>query len=187
MQRFGRYPHRNAILERKSTPAEEVFLQNPDVSLLFVVHKKKEKPAEKENEKAGGPVPLEPTAPRLRILALHGFRQNGDMFRKGLRRLRHSFESIADFVFVTSPLSAIPPVSIITLQLFGTPFLMVLKGDSTTEGSGSFQRAWWLASADNSVYQGCVASLAFIENIMKEQVPVLHCVDLTFAEDSFRL
>jgi uncharacterized protein (DUF924 family) len=30
--RFGRFPHRNAVLGRKSTPAEEGFLEEPDSS-----------------------------------------------------------------------------------------------------------------------------------------------------------
>ena len=29
IDRFGRYPHRNAILGRTSTPEEEAFLQQP--------------------------------------------------------------------------------------------------------------------------------------------------------------
>ena len=29
LQRFGRYPHRNAALGRRSTPEEEAFLQQP--------------------------------------------------------------------------------------------------------------------------------------------------------------
>ena len=32
IDRFGRYPHRNAILGRKSTPEEEAFLQEPGSS-----------------------------------------------------------------------------------------------------------------------------------------------------------
>ena len=32
IERFGRYPHRNAILGRESTPEEIKFLQEPDSS-----------------------------------------------------------------------------------------------------------------------------------------------------------
>lgn len=32
IDRFGRYPHRNAVLGRASTPAEAAFLQGPDSS-----------------------------------------------------------------------------------------------------------------------------------------------------------
>jgi uncharacterized protein (DUF924 family) len=32
IERFGRYPHRNAILGRTSTPEEELFLKQPDSS-----------------------------------------------------------------------------------------------------------------------------------------------------------
>jgi uncharacterized protein (DUF924 family) len=32
IKRFGRYPHRNSILERPSTPEEVKFLQEPNSS-----------------------------------------------------------------------------------------------------------------------------------------------------------
>ena len=32
VDRFGRYPHRNAVLERQSTPEEVSFLQQPGSS-----------------------------------------------------------------------------------------------------------------------------------------------------------
>ena len=32
IERFGRYPHRNAVLKRESTPEELLFLQQPDSS-----------------------------------------------------------------------------------------------------------------------------------------------------------
>ena len=33
IKKFGRYPHRNNILQRKSTPEEEIFLKEPNSSL----------------------------------------------------------------------------------------------------------------------------------------------------------
>ena len=35
IKKFGRYPHRNKILKRKSTPEEEAFLNQPDSSCLL--------------------------------------------------------------------------------------------------------------------------------------------------------
>ena len=35
IKKFGRYPHRNKILKRKSTPEEEAFLNQPDSSWQF--------------------------------------------------------------------------------------------------------------------------------------------------------
>jgi uncharacterized protein (DUF924 family) len=32
IERFGRFPHRNAVLGRESTPAEIAFLQEPNSS-----------------------------------------------------------------------------------------------------------------------------------------------------------
>jgi uncharacterized protein (DUF924 family) len=32
IERFGRYPHRNAVLGRESTPEEQAFLQQPGSS-----------------------------------------------------------------------------------------------------------------------------------------------------------
>lgn len=39
IQRFGRFPHRNAILGRASTPAEEAFLQEPGSRFKASRHK----------------------------------------------------------------------------------------------------------------------------------------------------
>ena len=33
LDRFGRYPHRNAILDRESTPEEIEFLKQPEAGL----------------------------------------------------------------------------------------------------------------------------------------------------------
>jgi len=81
----------------------------------------------------------------LKILALHGFRQNGEGLRARTRKLRQALEGIAEITYVSSPLLADPE----------TPM----------------QRAWWLASDDNREYTGFDASVAYLEAVFREQGP----------------
>lgn len=177
LERFGRYPHRNAALRRPSTPEEEAFLARPEFSAVFM---RSQTPREARGEKApdsalrgardGAPTKLQPASrpaapsrqgPRLKILAIHGFRQNGEVFRKRTRKMRQALEDIADFVFVTSPMNYAPTgdTRAATLAAFGEI------------PDYPMQQVWWLASEDNREYVGFDASLAFLEAICREQGP----------------
>ncbi|HEY0137058.1 MAG TPA: DUF924 family protein, partial [Nannocystis sp.] len=104
LERFGRYPHRNHALGRASTPAEEAFLQHPEFTALFMRSQlpRAVDPAQEAVARAAAP------ARRLKILALHGFRQNGEVFRARIRKLRDALADLADLVFVTSPIAYTP-------------------------------------------------------------------------------
>jgi uncharacterized protein (DUF924 family)/Ran GTPase-activating protein (RanGAP) involved in mRNA processing and transport len=174
LERFGRYPHRNAALGRPDTPAEAAFLARPEFTALFM---RSQLPArarptgetsalDADNESRGGAdtdarPSAKPGAARLKILALHGFRQNGEVFRKRTRKLRLALEDIADLTVVTSPLPYSP------------------KGDTREATLAAFgyipdypsQRVWWLSSDDNREYEGFDTSLAFLETVFREQGP----------------
>ncbi|CEP14960.1 hypothetical protein [Parasitella parasitica] len=49
------------------------------------------------------------TSNKLRILCLHGYTQNGTMFRKKTAAVRKSVDSLADFVYITGPHHISPP------------------------------------------------------------------------------
>lgn len=201
LERFGRYPHRNALLGRPNTPEEEAFLQRPDFKALFMRSQtpKAERtgadaptaraqreaagePPAQADGKARGPSVEAPRAPpvagvvrglrqasrapsrqgpRVKILALHGFRQNGEVFRKRIRKLRQALEGVADFTFVTSPLNYDPQGETreATLAAFGE------LPDYT------MQRVWWLSSDDNREYEGFDQSAAFLESVFRTQGP----------------
>lgn len=41
--------------------------------------------------------------PKLRILALHGYRQNGEVFRQKTGSLRKLLQKYAEFTYITAP------------------------------------------------------------------------------------
>lgn len=163
LERFGRYPHRNAALGRASTPEEQAFLDKPEFTALFMRSQQPpgaapiERPAPRPSTK---PKP-KPTGPRLKILALHGFRQSGEAFRGRTRRLRDALADVADLVYVTSPLVYSPQGETreATVAAFG----------EVPEYAA--QRVWWLSSDDNAVYAGVDAAIAYLEEVVRTQGP----------------
>jgi uncharacterized protein (DUF924 family)/Ran GTPase-activating protein (RanGAP) involved in mRNA processing and transport len=157
LERFGRYPYRNAALGRASTPAEEAFLARPEFTAMFM---------RSQTVPVAAPAPVAAPQvrsgrPRLRILALHGFRQNGGVFRARLRKLRVALDDIAELVFPTSPMVYTPTGD---------------TRDATVAAFGEVpdypdQRVWWLSSEDNAEYAGFDASVAYLENVVRAQGP----------------
>lgn len=164
LARFGRYPHRNAALGRASTPEEQAFLDRPEFTALFM---RSQQPRERRADAAPAPAAKPeakksaPSGPRLKILALHGFRQNGEVFRARARKLREALADVADLYYPTSPLIYSPQGETreATLAAFGEI------------NDNPFQRVWWQASADNSVYEGVDAAIAALAEYVKEYGP----------------
>lgn len=171
LERFGRYPHRNAALGRESTALEQAFLERPEFTAMFM---RSQTPgaviaappaAAKAQPRPAAPKPAPaaeaPARPRLKILALHGFRQNGDVFRARTRKLRQALDDIAELVYPTSPLQYTP------------------QGDTRAATVAAFgevpeypmQRVWWLSSEDNVDYEGFDASVAYLEAVFRDQGP----------------
>ncbi len=164
LERFGRYPHRNAPLARESTAAEQAFLERPEFTAMFMrsqLPRDARPAAPAPAVSKPQPKPQQPPRARLKILALHGFRQNGDVFRSRTRKLRQALEDIAEFTYVTSPMQYSP------------------QGDTRAATLAAFgeipeypmQRVWWLSSEDNVDYEGFDASVAYLEAVFREQGP----------------
>ena len=83
LERFGRYPHRNALLGRETTDDEAAYLATETSRFARSVR------------------PHAPT--RLRILVLHSFRQSGQRLASRLRKLERSLEDIAELIYVDAP------------------------------------------------------------------------------------
>lgn len=137
LQRFGRDPLRNEALGRESTEDERRFLAHPGYPSLF-----QPRPTARVRGPSGATAPEGPGAPKLRLLALHGLRQRGEVFRARARKLRHALSDLAELTFVTAP-------------------------HAVTEGPG---RAWWNLS-DDGAYVGLEASLTFLEAVVRTQGP----------------
>lgn len=162
LERFGRYPHRNELLGRESTPEEVAFLARPDFGAVFM---RSQRPrAEAPAKPASAPVEtsssVAPTR-KLRVLALHGFRQNGAVFRARTAKMRRALSDLADFVFVTAPMRYEPrgETRDATLSAFGAL------------PDYPMQQVWWLSSEDNCEYEGFDASVAFLEEVFRTQGP----------------
>ena len=170
LERFGRYPHRNAALGRASTALEQAFLERPEFTAMFM--RSQQPPGaistptpasapKQPRRPVTEPPPPVPQRPRLKILALHGFRQNGDVFRARTRKMRLALADIAEFTFVTSPMQYTP------------------QGDTRTATLAAFgeipeyplQRVWWLSSEDNVDYEGFDGAVAYIESVFRDQGP----------------
>ena len=168
LKKFGRYPHRNALLGRVSTPEEEAFLSK---TRFAFVHSVKARDTEEKNaadtfatDVANEDVLLPEKGDdsrRLNILVLHSFRQNARVMRSRTRKMRKSLEDIADLTFANAPLPYAPKgeVKEAVLAAFG-------KLRDTEH-----QRCWWNASEDNSVYHGIELSFAYIDYLCRNYGP----------------
>ncbi|XP_019541752.3 esterase AAEL000016 [Aedes albopictus] len=103
--------------------------------------------------------PVEPDS-KLKILALHGYRQNGDGFKSKLGSLRKFINKYAELVFVTAPHIA-PPLA---------------DADPGTEPDPT-QRSWWFNKDDgtfkgtnrNGPAIGFEESLKLVEKVWKDE------------------
>lgn len=104
-------------------------------------------------QKSSAPEP----ASKLKVLALHGYRQNGDSFKSKLGSLRKFISKYAELVFVTAPHVA-PPME------------AGAEADPT-------QRSWWFNKDDgtfkgtnkNGPAVGFEQSLKLVERVWREE------------------
>lgn len=97
LAKFGRYPHRNIVLGRESTPEETEYLMNSNQSFVrSVLPVKKPVSANFELQTRKKPESKKTTAtvndsakylPAQKILFLHGFRQNANKLKKRTNKL----------------------------------------------------------------------------------------------------
>lgn len=77
-------------------------------------------------------------ADKIKVLCLHGYRQNGDSFKSKLGSFRKNVQKYAEFVFVTAPHMAPPNND---------------SDASSTSGDLSDQRSWWF-NKDDGTFKG---------------------------------
>ncbi|EGG25155.1 DUF341 family protein [Cavenderia fasciculata] len=81
---------------------------------------------------------------RLRILCLHGYKQNANLFKSKTAVLRKSLDDIAEFVYVDAP-------------------------HTIDEAKGT--ASWWRASGDGKEYRGWETTLDYLKNIFIKKGP----------------
>ena len=180
IKQFGRYPHRNLALGRTSTPEELEFLDKYGDSLFMKSQQPKEKvelsisennqlsdkalnriERKKKAQEKFTSKPEAETKKKLKILCLHGWRQNGQVFRAKIKKMIKEFADIAEFNCVTSPVEYKPEGDVLeaTLNAYETVPLYTK------------QRAWWISSEGNKIYQYNDISLAFLKQVWEKDGP----------------
>ncbi|XP_077863662.1 esterase OVCA2-like [Saccoglossus kowalevskii] len=102
----------------------------------------------------------------LRILCIHGYRQNGQIFHERTGSFRKILKKHAELIYITAP-NIVP-----SIRVEG-------EDDPSDATNSQDQRGWWFSRKSNyydaadktSVSDGFQESLAFLEMIFKEQGP----------------
>ncbi|KAI9356242.1 serine hydrolase FSH [Zopfochytrium polystomum] len=113
-------------------------------------------------------------SPKLRILCLHGFSQNANLFRKRTAVLRKDLAPIAELVYISAPhLAPVTEDEVAKLDAnklknyaaseWTTPSVVAANEDAA--------RAWWIASADKTNLVGYEDSLSFVQQTWISQGP----------------
>lgn len=159
--KFGRYPHRNLLLGRDSSPEELEFLQKSKHTFVRSVMPLKSLDASKSlNEpKTSAKVKekqTQPTVPYQRLLFLHGFRQNANKLRKRiggmLERLKKVCNAQVIFLNGTHPYRPSGETASQLEATLGPDMLMPIES----------QRIWFNSEDDGRVYTGLDESIAYV-------------------------
>ncbi|KAL7746605.1 hypothetical protein RI367_008005 [Sorochytrium milnesiophthora] len=153
LNEFGRFPHRSAILGRPLTPEEAVYLSARSNEFAKSVEKRTggDKPKQPRVSQADKDKD-QPRMRTLRVLVLHGYRQNGNSIRKATQQLARKLPHHAKFVYVNAPM----------------PYRPDSKDLSVPH---SHQRAWWNFNPDGQTYDGLDVTLPYLEHIFASQGP----------------
>ncbi|PRP89727.1 leucine-rich repeat, ribonuclease inhibitor subtype [Planoprotostelium fungivorum] len=164
IEKFGRYLHRDFLLGRPSTNEEMEYLaskQNNFVRSVIVKEKKV------EVESVPAPVPSERRKKVLRVLVLHGFRQNSHIMTKAIKKLSNMLQRDVKFVTVSSPQS---------YKVGMTPSGTTDVHHPTWDTETQHQRVWWNASADGREYVGWETSVDYLTQVFRREGPFDGCL-----------
>lgn len=157
LEHFGRYPHRNEALKRESTSEEIEFLKSHLQRSKFMRSQLPSK--QRQNKGVPDNQATTITTNKLRILMLHGYRQNGFVFRMRTKKMVKELSDIAEFYFVSSPIAYYPDKE-------NSEAI-----DAAYEVMPDFQnqRVWWLSSEGNHYYVHHEESLEFLKQVFINQ------------------
>lgn len=151
---YSRYPYRNEILGRESTPEELRYLKSGKLPTFA-----------KRTVRAKQVIPDEPQTPKLKVLALHGFRQGRAAFKKKTTKMRTELAGHVSLVYAQAPIiydADANEIEVVESALGGERL------------ATSHQKVWWNASkqADGSVvYRGADTSLAYLREVVRAEGP----------------
>ncbi|KAJ7093932.1 FSH1-domain-containing protein [Mycena belliarum] len=100
-----------------------------------------------------------------RVLVLHGYSQNANIFSKRLGALRKQCGKTIDFVFVDGPVILQPA----DLGFASAPSATLDALDASEVIEGNEARAWWKWNATKSEALGLPESLVILRDVLKTQ------------------
>lgn len=166
LQRFGRYPQRNLLLERESSPDELDFLVKSkhtfvrSVMPLKILDANKSKVPKSTAKATATATKVKTKAPYQRLLFLHGFRQNANKLRHRLSGLLNKLktECNAQVIFLNGTHPYRPNTGGETVST---------TTDEPSRGSQTLmpiesQRTWFNSDDDGRVYSGMDESIAYV-------------------------
>ncbi|KAG9077350.1 hypothetical protein FS749_010772 [Ceratobasidium sp. UAMH 11750] len=100
----------------------------------------------------------------IRVLALHGYAQSAEIFKKKMSAIRKSCGKNIEFVFLDAP---------ILLQPADMPQSASAQALDTIQAPPDEPelqpRAWWRANREKTEYYGVSATVAYLRNYLKDQ------------------
>lgn len=160
--RFGRYPHRNVLLNRASTPEEEEYLKGPlpswarSVGVYNSPSNNLTKPSTFNQELPSHPS-ISSSRRKPSVLVLHSSKQNPVSFIKATRKVFGEDNSTA--------LGYHCKISVLPATHSYTP---IGEAKDSLEGienpTSKFNRCWWNATDDPStmIYEGLEETIAYV-------------------------
>lgn len=162
IKKFGRYPHRNVLLERSSTLEENDFLaqkNNPNWMKL----PKTDEILKIDTQNTQQVNTWVESKNKLKILVLHSNRQTGKIFKlKTEKSLEKKLKSIAILTYCDAPAIYKPS---------GEAKDTVLNNEYENIPNVGYTKTWWNASDDprTMIYDGLENSLQYIESLFKNE------------------
>lgn len=143
---FGRYPDRNDLLGRQSTPEEHEYLEKkPSTRIPNSTSK------------------LTRSKPLLKILVLHSSHQNANTLKYNAKKVFNELKDVATFYFANAPLpyNSTGEVKEQLLAVF----------DDKNLSETTYQQQWWYTSKDDKIYHYLDISLYYIDQLFKSEGP----------------
>jgi uncharacterized protein (DUF924 family)/alkylated DNA repair dioxygenase AlkB/Ran GTPase-activating protein (RanGAP) involved in mRNA processing and transport len=153
LKKYGRYPHRNAILGRESTEQEMELLSSKK---LFQWMRSVETRDPKEHKAPKTEDVVSDVKTKLKILVLHSNRQTAESFKNKTEKYFKKLKGIADLTYCNAPKPYEPA---------GEAKKVIQK----YTGVNNNGRVWWNASDDpkTMVYNGLEDSLRYVDSFFK--------------------
>lgn len=146
IQKFGRYPHRNKVIGRLSTPEELQYLESADL------------PKWAKTTPSTGQGTVELGKKKLKLLVLHSNRQTAARFENKTKNyVERILKDTCDLIYVDAP------------QLYKPSGEILEQNEDKSIPNVGFTKSWWNATDDpkTMTYRGLEDSLKYVDELFK--------------------